>query len=239
MAGLKPFPSFCYGLRYGGRFRKRFQVINYWAGSRGLDRYLEIGIRFGRCMDRVICKQKIGVDPKPMVNRPDWDIRSVTSDAFFAGNDRRFQIIFVDGLHMAEQVVRDVYNSLAVLDAPGVVFMHDCNPASELAQQRDESLIEKGTWNGDTWKALAFLRQNEPGLFIRTLDLDHGIGVVIPRDYAKVPKLTPEIEARAAKFFDTVSYADLDANRAKMVGLIAGRAELERDLTAENVPATP
>jgi len=63
----------------------------------------------------------------------------MTSDAYFSSilehnrvnnipNNTSFDIIFVDGLHSADQSYRDVLHSLALIRPGGIVMMHDCNP---------------------------------------------------------------------------------------------------------------
>ncbi len=60
----------------------------------------------------------------------------MTSDEFFATNDRHFDVIFVDGLHESEQVLKDVSAALDILNPNGFVFMHDCNPRFQEIQVR-------------------------------------------------------------------------------------------------------
>lgn len=216
----------------GGRFRRRYDVINHFARRRGLRRYLEIGTREGRCLREVLCPDKTGVDPAPRIVKPEWKIQEMTSDAFFKTNTRRFELVFIDGLHLAEQVVRDIYNALAVLDAPGVILMHDCNPQEEHHQYREEER-SKGRWNGDVWKALAFVRSSDPSLIAHVVDVDEGIGVVIPREYGKTRALTPELEREAETFFKQTDWPHLVAQRQRVLGLIENSAAaLEREITA-------
>jgi hypothetical protein len=226
----------CYRrIRYRGTFQKRFDVINYFARRRRLNRYLEIGTRSGDCLSRVICSKKMGVDPEPRGFPFDCKIQSMTSDAFFAGNTTRFDLIFIDGLHLAEQVVRDIYHSLPVLDAPGVILLHDCNPQSEVAQRRAPVPGAQGVWNGDVWKAIAFVRRREANLWVRVVDVDYGIGVVIPRRYGVAWELSPAVEADAASFIATTAYGELEEDRVGVLGLVADRADLERDLRRDRI----
>jgi predicted O-methyltransferase YrrM len=67
-------------------------------------------------------------------------------------NTGKFDIVFIDGLHISEQVVMDIQNSLDVLNPKGTIVMHDCLPINEAAQSR-ERLGDH--WNGDVWKAFA------------------------------------------------------------------------------------
>jgi SAM-dependent methyltransferase len=73
----------------------------------------------------------------------------MTSDAYFASvldhnrvhnlpNNTSFDLIFVDGMHSAEQVYRDVQHALALIRPGGIILMHDCNPRQKSLQIRFE-----------------------------------------------------------------------------------------------------
>jgi len=49
----------------------------------------------------------------------------MTSDTFFLKNKRTFDIIFIDGLHIYDQVKRDVLNSIKVLNKDGFILLYD------------------------------------------------------------------------------------------------------------------
>ena len=213
------------------RFERRYEIINYVARSRGFERYLELGISNGRCLDRVRCRHRVGVDPNPRCAPPtDWTMHAVTSDAFFAANRETFQLIFIDGLHHAEQVVRDIYNSLAVLEPGGLILLHDCDPKSEEAQLRESAGPDAG-WNGDVWKAIAWVRAFRPELRCEVIRRDQGIGVLFPLDDADKPVLTPEVEKEAGAWFETLSWSDLEARRDELLGNLKDRRDLEALLT--------
>ena len=74
----------------------------------------------------------------------------MTSDDFFKDNKEKFDTIFIDGLHIDEQVQKDIENSLNALNEGGTIVMHDCKPLSEEAQIFPRIQI---AWNGDVWKA--------------------------------------------------------------------------------------
>jgi len=85
-------------------FKKRYDVINYFLRARNCETYLEIGVGSGRCMERVQSGRKIGVDPSPRRVLAEWEMHQMTSDAFFATNTSKFDLIFIDGLHTSAQV---------------------------------------------------------------------------------------------------------------------------------------
>jgi hypothetical protein len=114
-------------------------------------------------------------------------------------------------------------------------LLHDCNPPTEEVQVRDPGRAEGDKWNGDVWKAVAYVRRFEPGLFCRVIDLDQGVGVIIPRDYDRLPQLTEEVEKKAQEYFDGLSWTDLEQERGSLLGLIRGREDLLKEMACEGL----
>jgi hypothetical protein len=129
----------------------------------------------------------------------------MTSDHFFATQPEPFDIVFIDGLHLEEQVDKDVFNSMAWLNPAGCIVLHDCNPLTEHMQRDDGS--DGKAWNGTVWKSYVKLRSN-PALSMYVVDTDHGVGV-IQRGQQTSFQLAP------------LSYASLDANREEALNLIS------------------
>ena len=122
-------------------------------------------------MSTEIFSYAVGVDPMR------GGTHRMTSDIYFETHPyETFDVIFVDGLHEAQQVYRDVLNALRVLRPNGMILLHDCNPTNEesASTYRTSSVF---AWNGDVWKALVALRLRDD-LDIITIDTDHGIGVI-------------------------------------------------------------
>jgi SAM-dependent methyltransferase len=224
-----------YGMRsltHRRQLRKRYDVINYFAHRRRARSYLEIGARNGRTLQRVRVARRVGVDPDPQVTLPGVTIHAQTSDAFFAANRDSFDVVFVDGLHHADQVLRDILNGLACLTPGGAVLLHDCNPLTEQAAARERTVK---AWNGDVWKAVAFFRRRHPEVFCRVLDLDQGIGVIVPRAADRLPQPGAEYEAEARRVFDGLAWPDLVREREALLGLVPDRATLEQELRRAGV----
>jgi len=57
--------------------------------------------------------RKTGVDPSPRRVLAEWEMHQMASDAFFAANTSKFDLIFIDGLHTSDQVIKDIFNALA------------------------------------------------------------------------------------------------------------------------------
>ena len=61
------------------------------------------------------------------------DVRFVTSDSvdFLDRTDQRFDLIFLDGDHSTQTVLREIPKSLTVLNRNGVILLHDYFPHSK------------------------------------------------------------------------------------------------------------
>ena len=112
----------------------------------------------------------------------------MTSDDFFAQCDKKYDLIFIDGLHIADQVRRDIINAYSHLNEGGFIIIHDCLPPFEARQFEDnyEDMVNRGLgWNGSTWKALPNL--DKAGLDFQVLDIDEGCGIIKydgPKDFS-------------------------------------------------------
>jgi len=166
--------------------KNRLQLLNYLIGTRGYQSYLEIGCGGDQTFHAVAAEHKVGVDPCS------GGTLRMNSDEFFRINQEPFDLVFIDGLHLCEQVLRDVQNSLGCLRAGGCIVLHDCLPTRREHQARRP--LERD-WTGDVWKAVVELRRR-PNCDIAVLDADWGLGVVLPRPnsdaLAAVPELTWE-----------------------------------------------
>jgi len=166
-------------IRYLNSEIKRFDIINYLIEKYKLINYLEIGVFQGENIRKIKASHKDGVDPGhegyvvPEVNYP------MTSDDFFdllkGHEDIKYDIIFIDGLHHADQVEKDIKNSLNHIINGGFIVLHDCNPVSYEAQ-----LIPRQTiaWNGDVWKAFVDFKAHYPKMECSVIDTDFGVGVI-------------------------------------------------------------
>jgi hypothetical protein len=146
----------------------RTDIINALIQQRQYQTYLEIGVGSGRNFKKVKIKNKISVDPK-------GGTYQLTSDNFFKDCSDKFDIIFIDGLHLYEQVLRDVKHSLARLSKGGTIILHDCQPKEESHQNRQ---MTQASWTGDVWKAWALLRMSRSDLKMCVIDTDWGVGII-------------------------------------------------------------
>ena len=151
----------------------RTDLLNHLIQKHGLTCYLEIGLQDAKQnFDKIQCEYKVSVDPDPKAGA----MYEHTSDDFFyfwqPNEDdtyERFDLIFIDGLHTAEQVKKDFENALQVLTPNGFIVLHDCNPLKE-----EHTIVprptERGHWNGDVYRfASALLHKGK-----YTVDIDNG-----------------------------------------------------------------
>src|SRR5262249_26626142 len=106
----------------------------------GCRSYLEVGVAEGRTFFHQTCRLKVAVDPRfrldlPAARKSEPGSRffEETSDAFFAGHAAEagpFDLIFLDGLHTAEQIIRDFLNSILHLSPQGIIVIDDVWPDS-------------------------------------------------------------------------------------------------------------
>lgn len=161
----------------------RTQILNGLISKHSLRRYLEIGLSQSVNFDRVICEYKVSVDPDPKCHAT----YQMTSDEFFrfaefgavSGDnpgESKFDIVFIDGLHEAPQVKRDIENTLKLLTHDGFIVVHDCNPKLEI-EQRVPRVTRR--WLGDVWKTIVRLRhERNQDLSIVTVDTDEGCAII-------------------------------------------------------------
>lgn len=164
----------------------RTQIINWLIEKRDFTSYLEIGLGDGKSFAEIRCKQKESVDPAKGAYAAAAPTHRMTSDAFFAQNTAKFDLIFIDGLHEADTVERDLENALAALTDGGIIVCHDLNPNSEAMQEVPRAVEE---WTGDCWKAWVRLRCRRDDLFFAVADIDYGVGIILTGTDGPTPKL--------------------------------------------------
>jgi len=148
--------------------KTRTDIINEIIARNKFESYLEIGLGNGNNFVSIACKNKVSVDPfEPKATH------SITSDEFFANNKQQFDLIFIDGLHHADQVEKDIINAYDCLSAAGMVLIHDCKPLNEAMQQipRDKKTI----WTGDVWRCCVGLLKTYPKIKMSFIPEKYGL----------------------------------------------------------------
>ena len=196
--------------------------------------YLEIGVFKGRVFFSVPAHNKIAVDPEFRFTRS-VKVKKVfrrvsnlwakyyekTSDDFFREDalklfqNRKIDVCLIDGMHEYEFALRDIENSLKLLQENGVVLVHDCNPATKEASVDFEEYKKRGftrDWNGDVWKAIVHLRSLRDDINVFVLDCDQGLGVItFGKPESKLEFKQEEIKA--------LPYEMLNENRKELLNL--------------------
>lgn len=192
-----------------------FPVHGYYEVLRSMHRYarprtyLEIGVRRGESIGLAAPSTRvIGIDPAPRVDRSlpkRWTIYAETSDEFFARPDVAslagvVDVAFIDGLHLYDQVLRDIVNVEPLMNPDGVVILHDCLPPDEKVTSRT---FEGGFWTGDVWKVIPVLREHRP-------DLDVAVAPMRPTGLAFVTGFGSSDRVLDDRFDEIVAaYADI------------------------------
>ncbi len=178
------------------QIKNHTQLLNYLAETFNLQSYLEIGVQDpANNFDKIKCKIKIGVDPDKYAGAT----CQITSDDFFKYVEgimttnckviKDYDLIFLDGLHHADQVKRDFENSLKCLSDRGFIVIHDTLPTDEKYTHvpRDSKI-----WYGDVYKfACSLIRYHDIDYY--TIDIDcgctvirHNAGVIGQTEYKRI-----------------------------------------------------
>jgi hypothetical protein len=163
---------------------KRAEIINHLIQCRAYKRYLEIGVRNpADNFNHICCALKYSVDPGVEFFENPVDFKQ-TSDVFFEKNkefisNTSFDVIFIDGLHRADQCWRDICHAEEVLAPGGCIIVHDVLPPSEdFARESFARSFEANTrWNGTTWKAF-YKYQCEGKWSTYIVNSDWGVGII-------------------------------------------------------------
>ncbi|CAB4143340.1 Methyltransferase domain containing protein [uncultured Caudovirales phage] len=155
----------------------RWDIINSLIRHFDYKSYLEVGTQDPNSnFNKIQTDYKESIDPNPQ-----GPVTFVgTSDEYFESikdSNKFFDIIFIDGLHHSDQVLKDVQNSLKHLSKNGTIVCHDCLPTSQKMQERYD---HGGEWTGDVWKAIAELRVTNKNLEIKVVNTDYGCGILRP-----------------------------------------------------------
>ena len=189
----------------------RTDIINNFIQKFGYKSYLEIGTQNPNGnFNQIEIKNKYSVEPFPPsgLNANDYSFVGTSDQYFdFISPDTKFDIIFIDGLHHYQQVLKDIENSLNHLSDNGTIVCHDCLPTTEKMQERDN---HGGEWTGDVWKAIAKLRIETIDLDIKVVDTDYGCGII--RRGTNIPYVTNE---------NYKTYTFFNSNKQELMNVIS------------------
>ena len=189
----------------GKKTGSRTEIISFLLDLIDGNNYLEIGVRNpDDNFNRVKCSNKFSVDPGIEFKKNPVDYK-MTSYEFFKGmlnrytdfpRDMKFDVIFIDGLHLADQAEKDILNSLKFIKDTGFIVLHDCNPPTEFHSRESFNFMNspaRGFWNGTTWKTFYKFRYHKD-LFSICFDTDWGVGVISITNYPGFNNLSLPLE---------------------------------------------
>lgn len=139
--------------------------------------YLEVGVSTGSSLALSGgAETAVGIDPRPCIRYPltsNCVLYPMTSDEFFQTHDPatflngcKPDLVFVDGLHTFEQVLKDIANVERYSSKSTVVLVHDCLPVSKRLATREPSA---DLWCGDVWKIIPCLAHYRPDLIMSVI----------------------------------------------------------------------
>ena len=168
-------------LIFNTNMEKRSQIINKLTNQN--DKYLEIGVEYGECFNETHFLDKVGVDPDPKFSpKYNQKLFVLSSDDYFTqygisdstyenssiNNPIYFDVVFIDGMHQAEYLLRDINNSIQILSSGGTIFIDDILPFNYNEQLKvpikhyyENGILKYGeNWTGDVWKVIYHLIKN-------------------------------------------------------------------------------
>lgn len=181
------------------------EVLNRLIKQHGCKSYLEIGVGDPSNNYFLIeCENKECIDPiyknddssyvsgGVLVNAlPDLEscvTYKMTSDEAFEiiPEDKKYDCIFIDGLHTEEQSGRDLLNAFKHVSENGFIVLHDTNPTKEW-QQTETPSEQYYQWNGTVWKTVAKLR--DCNVCFYTSPYDFGITIIKHTGSERLPEV--------------------------------------------------
>ena len=182
----------------------RTQFIQHVIDQVGARNYLEVGVQHGMNFNKIECINKVGVDPG------DFEVdHNITSDDYFAECSEVFDVIFIDGLHHADQALKDVKNALCHIKKNGIIIMHDCNPYSKETQEIPETHMSG--WTGNVWRAFLNMRRFKE-LTCVCFNVCTGMGFIQIKPSDNYLSLT-------SKEIEEMTYEEFDENREELLNL--------------------
>ena len=158
-----------------------------------LNCYLEIGVEYGRTLESVKAKYRIGIDPLFRFNQ---FLRSRTIELFeMKSNDffhfhqlPHIDVAFLDGFHSGSQTYADFVNLLPYLSESSVVIIDDVLPSdihSSLKSPEEAynarllaGVANDFRWHGDVFNAIFAIILNFPKLIYFTIsDIENPVTI--------------------------------------------------------------
>lgn len=188
--------------------------------------YLEIGVNEGHSLRLARPGTRtLGVDPEPrLADRGEAELFGLTSDDFFARHDLDavldgvpLDLVFIDGMHLFEFVLRDLINVGRYATPTTTVLLHDCYPISAETATREHRTY---LWTGDVWKVVLCLKEYCPGVEVRVVDAPPaGLGIVRHLDEGASARLERLYDEIVDRFID-LPYSTLESDKDGLLNRI-------------------
>jgi len=209
--------------------------------------YFEIGTCTGSSLALAKCLT-VAVDPQFRVSsdvigeKPACFLFQEKSDEFFKRRNLSMilggpvELAFLDGLHLAEYLLRDFMNTERHCRRDSIIVMHDCLPPGFYMTCRDMQdprmqLSRFGNWwTGDVWQVVPVLQEFRPDLSITLIDspptglvivtnLDPGNSVLFGAYDEIISKRLPRLSSRSAydAYWDRVRAAEAEPFLAELI----------------------
>ena len=165
---------------------KRWDIINFIVKLFDNPSYLEIGTSLGENYYNLNINNKECCDPYNGSNpHPPYTYNMPSDDAFeiIKNKNKKYDIIFIDGLHCGKQVYRDIKNSVCCLNKNGFIVLHDCNPPTHFHARLPHEKYPayfSSPWNGNSYQGLVKYKFENPDVYVRVVDTDWGVGIIQP-----------------------------------------------------------
>lgn len=192
--------------------------------------YVEIGVHSGDSL-RLASDAEIAVGVDPAAEIP-WAVPGnmhvfpMTSDEFFhrevltgLRGGRPMGLAFIDGLHLFEQVIRDLHGLERYAGQGTIIAVHDTIP---LNAETSERVRRTEFHTGDVWKAVAWLHAHRPELRIVTIPAAP-TGLTLIRGFGGRHALPPEPDERALRRFVELDWAHFQTHSQRFLHLAPNR----------------
>ncbi len=156
--------------------------------------YLEIGVHSGHTFHPLRAARKVAVDPNFRFDLPvpavthEVEYHPVASDEYFGTlieRGRKFDVIYLDGLHTSQQTLRDLLNAVEHLKDDGVIIVDDVVPTSYAASlpEIDDFIFARTripieapheAWMGDVYKLVYFVEAFMQAFEYGVVEENHG-----------------------------------------------------------------
>lgn len=212
-------------------------------------RYLEIGVCVRSNFDKIMVKERIGVDPEylfpntvffklfrwcPLLYPCHKFLKKMAGERFFQMTSDRFfkenaqwlsqnpiDVCFIDGLHTYAQSLEDVVNCLKYLGPSGVIVLHDCCPGNATIAYPANSVEDAKKMNLPGWTGEWYGDVWKTIVFLRSQRNDLRVCVFnTDCGIGIVKRGEPESMLGYSKEeVDRMTYKDLDGLKGKLLNL--------------------